>query len=78
MRIGQKRCCARGDRTDKFFNMGRRNLAQEISVVRLVRSLRVFESYIAGEVPIKKHKSIKDKVWRVPLSRIDAEESPPE
>ena len=47
MRLGKRRFCSRGDRIDKFFNLGRRTLAREISVVRMVRSIRVLEKYLA-------------------------------
>jgi len=71
VRVGERRCFGRGDRIDKFFNLGRENLAREISVIRLVRSLRVVEKYLADSVPDKKHQRMKAEAKRVPVDDME-------
>ena len=45
-----RRCCNDGDLTDRIFAAGRENLARDINLIRIVRSLRVFESYAADRM----------------------------
>ena len=37
---GKTKCCGRGDRTDRWFDLGRRTLAHEVNVKKIVRSIR--------------------------------------
>ena len=59
IRVGEKRCCRSEDRIDKIFRQGRRKLAHEISILRLVRSLRVIENFITEAIPTRKHAQMK-------------------
>ena len=47
---GRQLCC-RGDQTDSFFELGRSNLSHDINLIRIVRSLRVFEQFLEESVP---------------------------
>ena len=68
--------CLVGDRTDQFFEMGRRNLANEISVLKIVRSIRIFDMYM------RKHsrdlQQIMSSTRKVAVHFIEPEESPEE
>ena len=57
-RIGDKKFCGSGDRVDRWFNLGRRTLKRDTSIIRLVRSLRLIEGFVEGCVSAKEHKKM--------------------
>ena len=46
-------CCGKGDRTDRLFNFGRKTLNKELSVLRLVRSMRMIENFVDKKISSK-------------------------
>ena len=56
--------------------MGRRNLADEVSVVRIVRSLRLFDLHIRTNFGNAEHKQLYRAKRKVAVSYIEPEQSP--
>ena len=60
-------CCAKGDRTDRLFNFGRRTLIKELSVLRLVRSMRVIENFVDRKIPSRDKNQVIRETRRLVL-----------
>ena len=59
--------CGKGDRIDRWFDLGRHTLLKELTVQRLVRSMRMIESYIEKEIPGEIHAKIKQDTKKMEL-----------
>lgn len=58
LKCGRRKCCGNGDHIDSWFRLGRQTLAHEINVQRIIRSLRVFETFLEKKVPDAELKQI--------------------
>ena len=50
MSCGRRKFCGLGDATDRWFDLGRKTLVREISVQKIVRSIRAFDNYLQQKV----------------------------
>ena len=64
-----RRCCNEGDLTDRIFAVGRENLARDINLIRIVRSLRVFESYAADRMSKQELERMKKEARKIEIEQ---------
>ena len=66
----KRKFCGLGDRTDRWFNLGRRSLVRETSVQTILRSIRAFNTYLEQKVPSNELEKIKNSSKKMPLKYI--------
>ena len=55
--------------TDRIFTVGRENLARDINLIRIVRSLRVFESYAADRMSKEELERMKKEARKIEIEQ---------
>lgn len=75
MRCCGRRCCGRGDLTDRWFEIGRKTLVRELCVQRLICTMRAIENYIDQHVPPDVSSQIRADIIKIPLDIIADEEN---